>query len=141
MCGIAGGWFPGSDVASRERLERALFTLKHRGPNDQGFESYPAFEGTVHFGHTRLSIIDLSSAGHQPMTSPSGRFSIVFNGEIYNYRELRGELVREGCRFLSDSDTEVLLLAWEHWGKGYGEDNCVRKTGTRCAECAEVRAS
>ena len=118
MCGIAGGWFPGSDVASRERLERALFTLKHRGPNDQGFESYPAFEGTVHFGHTRLSIIDLSSAGHQPMTSPTGRFSIVFNGEIYNYRELRGELVRKGYRFLSDSDTEVLLLGWEHWGKG-----------------------
>lgn len=117
MCGIAGGWFLGSDAASRERLERALRTLKHRGPNDQGFESYAAFDGTVHFGHTRLSIIDLSSAGHQPMTSPTGRFSIVFNGEIYNYRELREELAREGCSFISDSDTEVLLLGWEYWGK------------------------
>ena len=68
--------------------------------------------GSLVLGHTRLSIIDLTSAGHQPMYSLDQRFAIVFNGEIYNYRELRRELEDLGCEFRSDSDTEVLLAAW-----------------------------
>ncbi len=118
MCGIAGGWFPGGQDGVVAGLERALAALRHRGPNDQGFEMFPASDGTVCLGHTRLSIIDLSSAGHQPMTSSDGRYTIVFNGEVYNYRELRDVLSREGYRFASDSDTEVLLAAWQYWGVG-----------------------
>lgn len=74
--------------------------------------------GSLVLGHTRLSIIDLTSAGHQPMYSLDQRFAIVFNGEIYNYRELRRELEDLGCEFRSDSDTEVLLAAWIEWRAG-----------------------
>jgi len=74
--------------------------------------------GSLVFGHTRLSIIDLTSAAHQPMCSLDQRFAIVFNGEIYNYRELRRELEDLGCAFRSDSDTEVLLAAWIQWRAG-----------------------
>lgn len=117
MCGIAGGWFKGeqSDIASR--VESALAAMRLRGPDDQGYEVIPHSFGNVVLGHTRLSIIDLSSSGHQPMYSHSGRYGLIFNGEIYNYRELRDELKNKGYAFHSDSDTEVLLIAWKHWGR------------------------
>ncbi|MFW8247745.1 N-acetylglutaminylglutamine amidotransferase, partial [Klebsiella pneumoniae] len=70
----------------------------------------------VALGQTRLSIIDLSSGGHQPMRSRDGRYLLVYNGEIYNYKELRRELQLAGFEFHSESDTEVLLSAWMHWG-------------------------
>lgn len=115
MCGIVGGWWHGQkDVSSA--VYRALNKIQHRGPDDKGCQLYPLRESVVALGHARLSIIDLSHAGHQPMHSNDGRFSIVFNGEIYNYRELRTELQALGHTFLSNSDTEVLLSAWAQWG-------------------------
>ncbi|MFM7268617.1 MAG: asparagine synthetase B family protein, partial [Cyanobium sp.] len=103
MCGIAGllGAEPG-DFA-----ERILPALEHRGPDDAGVWR----EATTCLVHTRLAILDLSPSGHQPMASPCDRWRIVFNGEIYNHRELRQRLEGEGHRFRSSGDTDV-LLAW-----------------------------
>lgn len=115
MCGIAGGWWTNPDHAVK-RFPLALQKIKHRGPDDDGYQLYPMGSSTLALGHTRLSIIDLSDAGHQPMHSRDGRWAIVFNGEVYNYRELRTELQAKGHRFSSDSDTEVLLAAWSQWG-------------------------
>lgn len=116
MCGIFGGWWasPPEDLA--DKLAQGLAQLRHRGPNDQGSEILAAPAGQVALGQTRLSIIDLTSGGHQPMSTPDGALTVVFNGEIYNYRELRTELKSLGHRFSSDSDTEVLLAAWHQWG-------------------------
>lgn len=97
-------------------MEQGLLALKHRGPNDQGIEFLDAPWGRVALGQTRLSIIDLSSGGHQPMRSSDGRFHLVYNGEIYNFKELRQELRQAGHHFQSNSDTEVLLTSWVHWG-------------------------
>lgn len=116
MCGIAGGWWQG-EVHLRQKLFDALRTLNARGPDDRGCELYPLGTSMVGFGHTRLSIIDLSPAGHQPMHSRDALLSIVFNGEIFNYRELRDELTLFGYDFVSDTDTEVLLAAWQQWGR------------------------
>lgn len=99
-----------------DRFSGCLDFLEHRGPDDRGQWFHRDSLGTVALGHTRLSIIDLSDAGHQPMHSPDGRWTLVLNGEIYNYLELRGELEKLGQQFVSDSDTEVLLAAWVHWG-------------------------
>jgi asparagine synthase (glutamine-hydrolysing) len=115
MCGLVGGWWQYPDKGAKS-LPSALQKIKHRGPDDFGFRIYPAGSSAVLLGHTRLSIIDLSTAGHQPMHSSDGRWAIVFNGEIYNYRELRIELKCLGNSFSSDSDTEVLLAAWAQWG-------------------------
>ncbi len=115
MCGIVGGWITQS--IGKTNFQLALDRLTHRGPNDRGLECFVAKDGEVVLGHTRLSIIDLSEGGHQPMHSSCGRYSIVFNGEIYNYRELRLELKRLGVDFVSDSDTEVLLASWIVWGE------------------------
>ncbi|HET7932176.1 MAG TPA: asparagine synthase (glutamine-hydrolyzing) [Rhodanobacteraceae bacterium] len=104
MCGIVGGWLRGMDPAS---LDRALVALAHRGPDDQG--TYRDVDSGVVLGHTRLSIIDLSEAGHQPMLSQDGQVALTFNGEIYNYRELLAELAADGVHFRGHSDTEVLL--------------------------------
>jgi asparagine synthase (glutamine-hydrolysing) len=103
MCGIAG--FSGAFDPSL--LGRMNDVIAHRGPDDEGTLLLP--EHGIGLGHRRLSIIDLSSLGHQPMSDPDNQVSIVFNGEIYNYRELREELVKEGVNFRSHSDTEVLI--------------------------------
>ncbi|HZT03132.1 MAG TPA: asparagine synthase (glutamine-hydrolyzing) [Steroidobacteraceae bacterium] len=115
MCGIAG--FLGGGLSaerSREELAAMAAALRHRGPDDEGF--WLDAEAAVAFCHRRLAIIDLSPLGAQPMRSPSGRFTITYNGEIYNYRALRAELSAHGARFHSSSDTEVLLAAIEAWG-------------------------
>lgn len=118
MCGIVGGFWIGSSKADVSiKMRNALYHLNHRGPNHNGVESFSISNGELQLGHTRLSIIDLSEAGHQPMFSKDKRFSIVFNGEIYNYRELRNELKQYGYMFTTDSDTEVLLAAWQHWNE------------------------
>src|SRR6185437_13521969 len=115
MCGIAGYWVKSPD-RHRPNLDAALQKMCRRGPDDQGSERMPVFAGELGLGHRRLSVIDLSSGGHQPMYSADRRFSLVYNGEIYNYEALRDELVALGVQFRSVSDTEVLLAAWERWG-------------------------
>ncbi|HET7189743.1 MAG TPA: asparagine synthase (glutamine-hydrolyzing) [Gemmatimonadaceae bacterium] len=114
MCGIAGFWARqalGGDVA-RGRLEAMRDTMCHRGPDDAG----TWIDGAVAFGHRRLSIVDLSPLGHQPMTSPDGRFTICFNGEVFNFQALRDELAARGHAFRGGSDTEVMLAAFTEWG-------------------------
>ena len=105
MCGILG--FTGNDETTAVRM---LESIRHRGPDDRGIYH----DGKITLGHVRLAILDLSAAGHQPMRH--GRFVIVFNGEVYNFKALRRELETAGYRFDSDSDTEVVLKAWERWG-------------------------
>jgi asparagine synthase (glutamine-hydrolysing) len=116
MCGLAG--FFRTAGATREQLESALVRMiepiRHRGPDDSGVWCDP--DAGVGLGFRRLAILDLSALGHQPMRSASGRFTIVFNGEIYNFRQIREVLEREGVRFRSHSDTEVILGAFERWG-------------------------
>jgi len=117
MCGIAG--FLWSDASARaldpqSTLDAMTNTLVHRGPDDRGVW-FDAAAG-IGLGHRRLSIIDLSADGHQPMASPSQRYVVAFNGEIYNYRSLGAELIHHGHRFRGHSDTEVLLAGLETWG-------------------------
>jgi asparagine synthase (glutamine-hydrolysing) len=116
MCGILGNLCFDQNHDEVIRFDRALDLLSNRGPNDRGVETFPLAKGTLTLGQTRLSIIDLSPAGHQPMHFGDGRYTIVFNGEIYNYREYREELETLGLSFRSDSDTEVLLGALAQWG-------------------------
>lgn len=120
MCGIAGILNASALPDSAAALPRMLAALRHRGPDDQGCFHSPG--GDAALAHARLSILDLSSAGHQPMSTPDGRFTVVFNGELYNFRELRQELQGCGAEFRSNSDTEVLLRAYEAYGPA-----CVEK--------------
>jgi asparagine synthase (glutamine-hydrolysing) len=114
MCGITGIWTPDGDQEGiRLEVSRAVESLRHRGPDDNGI---CLNESGVALGHTRLSILDLSSAGHQPMTSASGRYVIVYNGEFYNFAEVRAALVDAGHTFSGTGDTEVILAAFEKWG-------------------------
>lgn len=114
MCGIFGvAVFRGEVVEAEVAARRDI--LRHRGPDDAGLWLSPGRE--VALAHRRLSIIDLSSASHQPMTSPCGRFVIVFNGEIYNFSEIRETLARDGVVFRSSGDTEVVLAAYVKWGE------------------------
>ncbi len=113
MCGIAG-LAARSPVSDRELLLAMRATLRHRGPDDAGVWWAP--DGRVGLGHQRLAIIDLSPGGHQPMADASGQVWITYNGEIYNYLDLRRELEARGHRFRSASDTEVILEAYRAWG-------------------------
>src|SRR5215831_19277480 len=113
MCGIAGAYLMnGANLGrSRDAVEGMLSALERRGPDDQGVLD----AGPVVLGHRRLSILDLSPAGHQPMSNEDGSLWIIFNGEIYNYVELR-QALRPKHLFRSDTDTEVLLHGYEEWG-------------------------
>ena len=115
MCGITGGWWSAPPLDLDRRLEASLHTLRLRGPNDKDCLCLDAAGGRLALAHTRLSIIDLSDLARQPMVSPCGRYRLIFNGEIYNYKELRRELQTLGYRFTTQSDTEVLLRAWQQW--------------------------
>jgi asparagine synthase (glutamine-hydrolysing) len=112
MCGIAGVLELNGDAVSPAILRRMTDAIAHRGPDGEGHW----IEGPIGFGHRRLAIIDLSPGGHQPMISADHRYVISYNGEIYNFRELRAELQAAGYWFRSHSDTEVLLHALAHWG-------------------------
>lgn len=129
MCGLAGLFILPDSPPPLPDFNLALSAMKHRGPDDEGFlafntvtkaksvnsgEDLSAFNLFLAF--KRLSIIDLSPAGHQPMLSENGRFALVFNGEIYNFKELKRELMDLNIVFHSDSDSEVLLKAWMQWG-------------------------
>ncbi len=114
MCGIAGIWYlnntPSSDP---DKIRIMTDTLYHRGPDGEGF--WMSDDNSLHLGHRRLSIIDLSDKGKQPMTYLN-RYAITFNGEIYNYIEIRRLLKSKGYQFLSETDTEVVMAAYDHWG-------------------------
>ncbi|MDQ4091291.1 MAG: asparagine synthase (glutamine-hydrolyzing) [Actinomycetota bacterium] len=117
MCGIAGAWEAAGDRSPGELAETVAAmaaTLRHRGPDDHGV--WTDAGAGVALGHRRLSIIDLSPEGHQPMVSASQRYVLSFNGELYNFEELREQLARRGHSFRGRSDTEVLLAACEEWG-------------------------
>ncbi len=117
MCGISGGIsFNGVFFPEVEKNEAIVGILKYRGPDDNGVVQLQTQKAKVNFIHTRLSIIDLGSTGRQPMSSGSGNSCIVFNGEIYNYKAIRQILENKGFRFLTNSDTEVILNAYECWG-------------------------
>lgn len=113
MCGIAG-YVDFNEITSSDIINLMVQTLHHRGPDDNGSEILNRNGATIGLGQARLSIIDLSSTGHQPMNYKE--LSIVFNGEIYNFKELRKNLEKSGHRFVSNSDTEVILHSYEHWG-------------------------
>ncbi|MCZ8133154.1 MAG: asparagine synthase (glutamine-hydrolyzing) [Steroidobacteraceae bacterium] len=113
MCGIAG--ILGTLPEHADDVLRAMTdSIAHRGPDDSG--AWLDRDAGIALGHRRLAIVDLSPTGHQPMASPSGRFVLTFNGEIYNHDDLRDELRRAGIRFRGTSDTEVLAAAIETWG-------------------------
>jgi len=113
MCGIAGKV---SSNFKHGEMNESLSRMEHRGPDDSGSLEISANNWSLSLGQTRLSIIDLSQGGHQPFTSIDQDLILVFNGEIYNFKEIRSYLVSSGYRFKSESDTEVLLNAWIHWG-------------------------
>lgn len=110
MCGIAGVWAFGKHIEIKSVLKRITGSLAHRGPDAEGLY----LNRTIGMGHRRLSIIDLSDAANQPFLDPGGRYVLVFNGEIYNYRELRAQLT--DYNFVTQSDTEVLMAAFIRWG-------------------------
>lgn len=114
MCGIAGYVNKGGPISDCSRLEAMTRAVAHRGPDDEGI----LVDGKVGLGHRRLSILDLSADGHQPMTRQNKGLTIVFNGEIYNYIELREELRKAGQDFVTATDTEVILAAYSEWGDG-----------------------
>src|SRR5215213_3015528 len=116
MCGICGVWGEG-----RADVRAMISTMHHRGPDDSGVLE----DGNVTLGMTRLAIIDVSHTGHQPMVSLDGQIRIVYNGELYNFREERDLLEKLGYTFRSTSDTEVVLRMYEH----YGDDFLLRLRG------------
>lgn len=113
MCGIAGFINLNNEPVSPVLMKKAIDSITHRGPDGSG----QWIENNIGLGHRRLSIIDLSPAGHQPMVSSDQRFVLTYNGEIYNYREIRAELETKGVCFRSQTDSEVVLNAISVWGK------------------------
>ncbi len=116
MCGISGAFWGKEPPQASTLLYSSLNSISKRGPDDQGIFLKNIDTGLIALGHNRLSIIDLSNAGHQPIHSSCGSFILIFNGEIYNYIELKHELTALGKIFLTNTDTEVLLIAWQTWG-------------------------
>ncbi len=143
MCGIFGLWQLNQQPLNLAQLQQATTTLRHRGPDDEGYllvntaqprpvlcggpatdarlqlpvlETYQNERFELALGFRRLAILDLSPSGHQPMTFGDGRYWIVYNGEVYNYRELRTELKACGHHFVTETDTEVILAAYQQWG-------------------------
>jgi asparagine synthase (glutamine-hydrolysing) len=112
MCGIAGVTGFKDSSAAGEVVSRMVRALRRRGPDGEGVASC----GGAVLGHRRLAIFDLSDAGRQPMFSPDGRVAITFNGAIYNFQELRRELITKGYHFQSSTDTEVMLHGYDAWG-------------------------
>ena len=116
MCGIVGVW-SSQTITDHDTGERQLADMVsrivHRGPDGRGIW----FDGTVGLGHARLAVIDLSDAAAQPMADVEGVVRVTYNGEIYNYRQLRQQLANLGHRFQSDSDTEILVEGYKRWGR------------------------
>lgn len=118
MCGIAGIIKKNNDKVNREEIQMMNDAMSHRGPDAEGIYT----DDTVGFGHRRLSIVDLSEGGRQPMFSHDKKYLLVFNGEIYNYIELKEYLRKKGAEFVTETDTEVIMEAYRFWGV-----NCTKK--------------
>jgi len=118
MCGIVGIFNLNGEPVSPVLLRTMTDSIKHRGPDSEGFY----VDSFIGLGHRRLSIIDLSRSGHQPMVTEDKQFVITYNGEVYNFRELRTELEKQGHKFQSRSDTEVVLKSYVQWGP-----NCLNR--------------
>lgn len=114
MCGIAGIVDLRGEAVAPSAIEKITGLIAHRGPDGAGF--WFSDDKRIAFGHRRLAIIDPGARGDQPMHSGDGRFVIVYNGEVYNFLELRAELQAAGVPFRTESDTEVILAAWQAWG-------------------------
>jgi len=112
MCGIVAQFNKTNQIIDKEIIMAMTKDIQHRGPDDEGYY----FSDWFGLGHKRLSIIDLSSCGHQPMLDENSRFVIAYNGELYNYLDLKNTLTSLGCKFFSDSDTEVILKSYIIWG-------------------------
>lgn len=115
MCGIAGIWNLNHEPVPQALLERFTDVIAHRGPDGNGF--YIDTETGLGLGHRRLAILDTSDSGKQPMSYGDGRYWITFNGEIYNFLEIRDELKQHGYQFFTESDTEVVMAAFDKWGE------------------------
>jgi asparagine synthase (glutamine-hydrolysing) len=111
MCGIAGCY---QQTDGRKLVDVMTDRIAHRGPDASGIWNHEDERVSVQLGHRRLSIIDLSAAADQPLSK--GGLTLVYNGELYNYKELKAELADRGVSFVTTSDTEVVLEAWRHWG-------------------------
>jgi asparagine synthase (glutamine-hydrolysing) len=112
MCGIAGVLNFDDEPVSPQLLRRMTDVLAHRGPDGAGHH----IDGPIGLGHRRLAVIDLSEAGRQPMCNETGDIVVTYNGEIYNFQDLRGELEARGHRFQSRTDAEVVVHGYEEWG-------------------------
>ena len=112
MCGIAGCY---QQTDGRKLADVMTDRIAHRGPDAGGVWSHEDERVSIHLGHRRLSIIDLSAAADQPLRK--GSLALIYNGELYNYKELRNELQAAGATFVTSSDTEVVLEGWRHWGR------------------------
>src|SRR3954470_21314911 len=113
MCGIAGIYFlHGRPSGAEARIERMTAALTHRGPDECGYH----IDHKAALGHRRLSIIDLAG-GQQPLYNEDGTVAVVFNGEIYNFEEIRRRLIADGHVFRTNSDTEMIVHAYEAWGE------------------------
>src|SRR2546422_2754353 len=120
MCGIAGIVMPAEAVEKhcpQRLINRMIVRLSHRGPDGQGAWNHTGEYHHVSFGHTRLAILDLSGAARQPMVDPVSGCVLIYNGEVYNFAEIRDDLEKEGEAFRSTGDTEVVLKAYVRWGK------------------------
>lgn len=115
MCGIVG-IFSAQNHYTRQDAQNMLNKIEHRGPDDQGINEYNTNFGKLIFGHKRLSILDLSSLGHQPMSNKDKTLWITYNGEIFNFKEIRRRLEQRGYSFISHTDTEVILYAYQEYG-------------------------
>ena len=113
MCGICGIINLNNSHVQETSVKKMMHKMKHRGPDDEGI----FIDNNIGLGFVRLSIIDLSFKGHQPMKDVSGRYIIIHNGEVYNYIELREELKKKGYNFKSNTDTEVILYSYIEWGR------------------------
>ena len=113
MCGICGQFRFDGEIVSTKSLDDMMSKLAKRGPDSKG----KWHEGKVGFGHQRLSIIDLSNLGSQPMVDDLLKLTLVFNGTIYNYKLLRAQLISKGYVFFSNSDTEIIIKAYHFWGE------------------------
>lgn len=116
MCGICGIAGPATGAVTESMLTTMSAQIAHRGPNDAGVSIFNSTNTAVGLAHRRLSIVDLSSAGHQPMSNEDGTIWLVYNGEIYNHADLRVELIRLGHTYRSHTDSETIIHAYEEWG-------------------------